>query len=401
MMMAAGSEDDLAEATKGSSSNGAASSSSGFRVLCKGMASNQAAVVAVAVLGPQGDLVLALHKPVVGFVGGGDGDGEVLLEAMALLEGLHAALVLGITAIEVITDHRMLHNLMLRICSRTGEKLADVMDQTLLAQIKFEQFKISLVQQSQVRYVVKLARDAIGAEIAKTTCAASGSSKEKREACSICLEDTAVSKIHAVEGCAHRFCLSCMKEHVRVKLLDGMIPSCPRYGCSIMLTVEGTKAFLPPLVLDMMVRRIREAHIPLGERVYCPYPKCSALMSLTEVQAGSHSARKPQLRKCVRCGGSLCISCKVAWHEGMTCRQYKRRYPRGGPENAMLEKLAKQRQWQQCERCKHMIERAAGCDHMICRCGYEFCYLCGKGRGYCWCAWRQERRGWCCLPSWW
>ncbi|CAN6169883.1 unnamed protein product [Urochloa humidicola] len=400
MMMAAGSDDDLAEATQGSSSsNGAASSSSGFRVLCKGMASNQAAVVAASVLGPQGDVVLTLHKPVVGFVCGRDG--KVLLEAMALLEGLHAALGLGVTAVEVITDHRMLHNLMLRICCPKGEKLAGVIDQALLAQTKFEQFKISLVQKIQVMsYVVKLARDAIGAEIARTAGAASGSSKEKREACSICLEDTGVSKIHVVEGCGHRFCLSCMKEHVRVKLLDGMIPSCPRHGCRTMLTVEGTKAFLPPLVLDMMVRRIWEAQIPLGERVYCPYPKCSALMSLTEVQAGSHSARKPQLRKCVRCGGSLCIGCKVAWHEGMSCRKYKRRYPRGGPEDAMLEKLAKQRQWQQCGRCKHMIERAAGCDHMICRCGYEFCYLCGKQRGGCWCAWLEERRRWCCLPWW-
>ncbi|CAN6195043.1 unnamed protein product [Urochloa humidicola] len=96
MMMAAGSDDDLAEATQGSSSsNGAASSSSGFRVLCKGMASNQAAVVAAAVLGPQGDVVFTLHKPVVGFVC--VRDGKVLLEATALLEGLHAAVGLGIT----------------------------------------------------------------------------------------------------------------------------------------------------------------------------------------------------------------------------------------------------------------------------------------------------------------
>nr|XP_034568575.1 uncharacterized protein LOC117833256 [Setaria viridis] len=55
--------------------------------------------------GPQGDVVLTLQKPVVGFVPGRDGDAELLLEAMALVEGLHAALGLGITTVNVITHH--------------------------------------------------------------------------------------------------------------------------------------------------------------------------------------------------------------------------------------------------------------------------------------------------------
>jgi hypothetical protein len=120
-MMPAG-DDDLASlqpplAVAESNYNAAASSSSSnsvFRVLCKGMLSSnrEAAAVAAAVRGPRGDVVLTLHKPAVGFVPGrAGGDAELLVEAMALVEGLNAALGLGITAVNVMINHKMLHNL--------------------------------------------------------------------------------------------------------------------------------------------------------------------------------------------------------------------------------------------------------------------------------------------------
>ena len=113
-----------------SSANAAASSSSSsarpiYRVFCKGMVINDddevvgladedpggVPVLAVAVSGPQGKVVLRGHKPVLGFVGGHDDEyGQVLLGAMALVEGLHTAIRLGIASVKAITDHRLLHN---------------------------------------------------------------------------------------------------------------------------------------------------------------------------------------------------------------------------------------------------------------------------------------------------
>ncbi|KAG2598891.1 hypothetical protein PVAP13_5KG385707 [Panicum virgatum] len=110
-----------------------------------------------------------------------------------------------------------------------------------------------------------------------------------------------------------------MKEHVRVKLLHGMLPACPRIGCTTKLTVEGSKALVLPPLLEIMAQRIQKRQIPEGDRIYCPYPKCSALMSLSEVQGscsskyshGGRTSKDAALRKCVRCGGSLCTRCKV------------------------------------------------------------------------------------------
>jgi hypothetical protein len=88
-----------------------------FRVFCKRRVvitdgDSGTPVLAVVVCGPQG-IVLRGHKPVLGFVGRHDGDGDdgqVLLEAMALVEGLHTAIRLRIARVKAITDHRLLHN---------------------------------------------------------------------------------------------------------------------------------------------------------------------------------------------------------------------------------------------------------------------------------------------------
>uniref|UniRef100_A0A453KF09 RNase H type-1 domain-containing protein n=1 Tax=Aegilops tauschii subsp. strangulata TaxID=200361 RepID=A0A453KF09_AEGTS len=86
-----------------------------FRVMFKGMASKEVvgsrdwdprvAVLAVALCDSQGKVVLRIQKPVEGFVGG-----RMMLEAMALTEGLQAALGLGIQSIRILNDYKALHN---------------------------------------------------------------------------------------------------------------------------------------------------------------------------------------------------------------------------------------------------------------------------------------------------
>jgi hypothetical protein len=86
-----------------------------FRVLFKGMTSKEVvpprdrdpglAVLAVALCDSRGKVVLRIQKPVEGYAGG-----RMMLEAMALMEGLQAALALGIQGITIVTDYRALHN---------------------------------------------------------------------------------------------------------------------------------------------------------------------------------------------------------------------------------------------------------------------------------------------------
>lgn len=119
------------------------------------------------------------------------------------------------------------------------KRLVDLINEAFSAKQKFEQSEILCVARTQVNYVTKLATDSLHTQIAKAAAVSAG--KEKKENCTICLEDTDVSKIHAVEGCAHRFCFSCMKERVKVKLLHGMLPACPQDGCTTKLNCGGFK----------------------------------------------------------------------------------------------------------------------------------------------------------------
>ncbi|XP_072996193.1 E3 ubiquitin-protein ligase RSL1 [Typha latifolia] len=371
-----------------------------FRLYFKGMLSSelvkgnwvQVAGIGVAVCDPQDNLVLKIQKPMSGAAGGRE-----VVETKALIEGLNAVLSLGIKRVHVFFDYRILFNHVTGKWYVKQRKVANMIDQVLLLERKFEKCQMFLLPRCNVRFAFKLARDMIDSQIEKD--ADSNNNKDLKETCNICLELADSSEMFAVDDCLHRYCFSCMKQHVEVKLLHGMLPHCPHEGCNVKLNVESSRKFLTSKLLEIMVQRIKEESIPPAEKIYCPYPRCSALMSLNEAicpQQESSSQKSTfgtsRLRKCIKCDGSFCVKCKVPWHERMSCYDYKRLNPNRRPEDAKLQSLARQKLWRQCVKCNHMIELAEGCFHMTCRCGYEFCYTCGK-------KWK-DKKATCSCPLW-
>ena len=71
----------------------------------------------------------------------------------------------------------------------------------------------------------------------------------------------------------------CMKQHVEVKLLHGMVHKCPHEGCKSELVADSCQKLLTHKSIETMNQRIKEASIPVANNVYCPNPRCSALMS--------------------------------------------------------------------------------------------------------------------------
>lgn len=249
------------------------------------------------------------------------------------------------------------------------KKIAMLITQVNLLQRKFSYCNPRLVARHDVKFAFKLARDAIVSQF--TMPAESSSEKNLNETCAICLEDTDINLIFSVDGCQHRYCFSCMKQHVEVKLLHGMVPKCPHEGCNSELLLDSCRKFLTPKLVEIMQQRKLENSIPVTEKIYCPYPRCSALMSKTEVLEYSKEliGDSQQLgpKKCIKCHGLFCFSCKVPWHSGMTCSTYKRLNPIPPAEDVKLKFLATRSLWRQCVKCNHMIELAEGCYHMTCR----------------------------------
>lgn len=67
-----------------------------------------------------------------------------------------------------------------------------------------------------------------------------------------------------------------------------------------------------------------ELSIPEAERFYCPRPDCSALL-LLPLGGASSSSRISVPAICPECHALVCVACKVAWHTGMTCREFQAR----------------------------------------------------------------------------
>ncbi|XP_043701737.1 uncharacterized protein LOC122652130 [Telopea speciosissima] len=367
-----------------------------FRLYFKGLISDEwvngskvrLSAIGVAICDPCDDVILQIQKPFAG-----DGMNNRTIDAKALIEGLNAALSLGIKKIAFYCDSYTLFQFISGKWAVKQRKLAMLVDQVALLGRKFVSCNQILVARNDVKFAFKLARDAIDSQLTR--------SKESRqgmiltETCTICLEDTDHVQMFAVDGCLHRYCFSCMKQHVEVKLLHGMVPGCPHERCKSNLNVDSCRRFLTPKLVETMSQRIKESSIPVTEKIYCPYPKCSALMSKSEVleyATNVTGANQTGARKCIKCHGLFCIDCKVPWHSNMTCFNYKRLNPYPRAEDAKLKFLATQKLWRQCVKCNHLIELAEGCFHMTCRCGYEFCYTCGA-------EWKNKKPT-CSCPLW-
>ncbi|KAL5711335.1 RBR-type E3 ubiquitin transferase [Ranunculus cassubicifolius] len=325
--------------------------------------------IGAAVCDPRGNLMFSWEEK----------DLQLKIDLKALMEGLNAAVSLGIKKIDFFCEFHPLFQNMTARWLINQQNIATVVDQVLLLQRKFTTSRPFFIARNDVRYAFKLARGSLESQITRST--ESSLARNTKQTCNICLEDTDVAQMFAIDTCSHRYCLSCMKQHVEVKLLHGMTPKCPHEGCNTVLTIPICRKFLPSDLIDLMNQRTKESSIPATEKVYCPYPKCSVLMSRAEVLPYTNGVRigieQSMIKKCIQCRGLFCINCKVPWHNGLSCYEYKMRNPNPTVEDAKLKSLANTKSWRQCKKCSHMIELAEGCYHITCRCGYEFCYTCG------------------------
>ncbi|KAM5583967.1 hypothetical protein ABKV19_003706 [Rosa sericea] len=394
---------DFAKPFDGGSSAAAAASVESeegeFRLYFKGLVSEEQvgdrklvlAGIGVAICDPRDNLVFEVRKPLIG-----NGLSRNSAQLKALIEGLTAALSLGLKRITFFCDNNPIIQFVNGKWPAKQRKVVNLVNQVKSLRSKFTQCNSRLVPRLEIKFAFKLARDAIESQ-SQVKPAESTTRENVKETCVICMEDSDVSQMFSVDGCLHRYCFSCMKQHVEVKLLNGILPKCPHEDCKSDLSVDSCAKFLTPKHVDTMRQRIKEASIPATERVYCPYPRCSLLMSKSEVlqhakQTLMGAVEQSGLRRCMKCHYLFCINCKVPWHRNIACADYKKSNPNPPEEDTKLKFLASSKLWRQCVKCSHMIELLEGCYHMTCRCNYEFCYNCGA-------EWK-DKKATCKCPLW-
>jgi len=103
----------------------------------------------------------------------------------------------------------------------------------------------------------------------------------------------------------------------------------------------------------------------------CP-AGCPTIVDLT-LDSSRRTRGFPHV-ECATCKCRFCASCKVEWHEGKTCHEYRLENPAimTREELALIADMARLGA-RRCPRCQFMITKDGGCSHMTCgECDHQF-----------------------------
>ncbi|XP_023734994.1 E3 ubiquitin-protein ligase RSL1 [Lactuca sativa] len=192
--------------------------------------------------------------------------------------------------------------------------------------------------------------------------------------CVICMDTKAPSEMFSnAKVCSHLFCSDYIRQHVSMKIKENIAKvKCPEPKCKGLIGPEICRSIVPNEVLERWEDALCESLILGSQKFYCPFKDCSAML----VDDGGEAMTSSE---CPNCNRLFCAQCKVAWHSGMDCIEYKslKEYEIN-PKYLMLMELAKNKNWKRCPDCNFYVEKRSGYEIIRCRCGNLFCYRCGK-----------------------
>ena len=99
--------------------------------------------------------------------------------------------------------------------------------------------------------------------------------------CTICMESNDGADELLRLPCSHGMCRPCLTTYIKTKVEEkvrGGRILCVVPGCGQDLEHHVYRRILPAQVQEAWERVLAEDQIPLGQRVYCPFPDCSALL---------------------------------------------------------------------------------------------------------------------------
>ncbi|XP_025801584.1 probable E3 ubiquitin-protein ligase RNF217 [Panicum hallii] len=195
--------------------------------------------------------------------------------------------------------------------------------------------------------------------------------------CGICMETLPILDLFHGMQCEHRFCVECMATYIEGRIHAGEVPiPCPDPGCregeedNRALHPEVCKKSIDFTAFGNWGYRLTEAAIPASRRAYCPNRQCGVMLETT-------GGKTPAMAFCPACSHPMCATCGTDWSsEGSgqhDCTE--------GPSAQLVKKLAEERRWKQCPKCRMLVEKTYGCNVMRCRCHFIFCYSCGLPTG--------------------
>ncbi|KUJ23266.1 uncharacterized protein LY89DRAFT_777051 [Mollisia scopiformis] len=205
---------------------------------------------------------------------------------------------------------------------------------------------------------------------------------EEMRICAVCEDELPIANfpyLNITNSCTHEadVCLTCLREHIRVQMLDRTVDrlSCPGGPlCAERLTSEDVQRWATAeLFVAYSDNALTELFRLDPNFHHCLGPDCGAGQIIEQQDA--------ILMVCEACAFMTCIRHQLPWHTGQTCEQYDLQLmenARHEQENAASGDEIRVNT-RPCRQCGTRICRTVGCDHMTCRlCNCEFCWGCGR-----------------------
>jgi len=178
--------------------------------------------------------------------------------------------------------------------------------------------------------------------------------------CGICMDAKSGEEMFRNQNCSHLYCGDCIGSHVAAKIQENIsMVKCPEPKCKGAIEPENCRAIIPKEVLDRWENALCENVVLGSQKFYCPFKDCSAMMICDAEEVITIS-------ECPYCNRLFCAQCKVLWHAGLDCSEFKKHDERGREELQVLA-LAKNKSWRRCPKCKFYVEKTEGCQHISCR----------------------------------
>jgi hypothetical protein len=169
-------------------------------------------------------------------------------------------------------------------------------------------------------------------------------------------------------GCGHSSCRNCLIHYIRSSLRSKSVPIIC-ISCTKPVPLSVLRQF--PDFDDLLFASFKSyVSSNLTKYDYCPTPDCPQVYRIGTTE---------NVVQCSECLAEICTSCKIEWHEGMSCEDVREEM---NPDNNKNKKLMEQLGIRSCPRCETKIEKTYGCNHMTCGgCHTHICWFCMKDFG--------------------
>lgn len=145
--------------------------------------------------------------------------------------------------------------------------------------------------------------------------------------------------------CSHHYCIGCLEQLHRACMSDETLypPRC----CRNEMPWDDVRQKINGRLANSFQEKKEELDTHVGQRTYCSNASCAQFIGAAAIAN--------EVALCPACNTSTCTMCKAASHDG-DC-----------PADSALHdtlRLAQERGWQRCRRCRSVVALTFGCHHI-------------------------------------